>query len=88
MHQYKRIIVDVHDPRFWRQPLGDLVGVVSGRQPCAYVQELTNALLARQVADCAAEKSAIRTSLDDDDRQHGSNHVASRTVDGVIVLAA
>jgi len=40
------------------------------------------------VADCATEKSAIRACLDNDDWQHGSNHVASLTVDGVIVLAA
>src|SRR5262245_4645060 len=45
----QRIVVDVHDARFWRDTLGDLMGVVGGRQTGTYVEELPYLGLAGQV---------------------------------------
>lgn len=44
--QHERIVVDVDHPRFGSDSLGDLVGVVDGRQPGPDIEELADSGLA------------------------------------------
>ncbi len=61
--EHQRVVVDVDDAGFRGQPLGDLVGVVGGRQARADVEELAYALLLDQVPHGAREELAAGARL-------------------------
>jgi hypothetical protein len=42
MQQHQSVIVHIDDSRLRRQPLGNLMAVVDGRQPSTDVQKLSN----------------------------------------------
>jgi len=62
VHQHQRVVVDVDDAGLGRDGLGDLVGVVGGRQAGADVLELADARLAGQVADRAGQEPSVGAS--------------------------
>jgi hypothetical protein len=75
MGQDDRVVVDVDDLRVRGDPLGDLVGVVGGRQAGADVQELADLRLAGQVPDGAGEEPP-----------GGAGDVHDLGIDGAIVV--
>ncbi len=58
MDQHKRIVVDIDNPRFGGDLLGDLVGVIDSRQPGPDIQELADPRVGSQVPHDAHEKLA------------------------------
>src|SRR5579863_3148103 len=82
------IVVNVDDPRFGGGPLGDLVGVVRGRQPGADVEELPDACLVHQVTHRATEECALGSNADDDARIGVDHHLGQFPVYREVVLAA
>src|SRR6266571_1717196 len=88
VHQHERIVVDVDDARFRGDRLGDLVGVVGGRQAGADVQELADPRLAGQVPDRAAQERPVSAGEAGDVREHRHDLVTDHAVGRVMVLAA
>jgi hypothetical protein len=86
--QDHRIVVHVDHAGRRRDRLGDLVGVVRGRDAGADVEELPNAGLGRQVAHRATQERTVRAHGEDQVRIGLESLVARVPVDLVIVLAA
>lgn len=86
--EHQRVVVDVDDPGLGGHPLGDLVGVVDGRQAGADVQVLPDARLVAEVPyDAAGEGAGVAGDVDHAG-EYLAHLVAGRAVDGVVVLAA
>jgi hypothetical protein len=88
MRQYQGIVVDVDDLALRRHALGDLMGVVRGRQAGPDIQELADPGLAGQVPDHPPEEQAVLPRLPHDVGEHLLDAITNLAVDGVIVLAA
>jgi hypothetical protein len=86
--QDQGIVVHVDDPGVGGDSLGDLVGVVGGRQAGADVQELANLGLTGQVADGAGEELPGGPCDVDDFGEDLAILVTGGPVHRVVVLAA
>jgi len=53
------VVVDVDDPAVWSLALGDLVGVVGGRDAGSDVEELADACLALRYRTALARKARL-----------------------------
>jgi hypothetical protein len=54
-----RIIIYVKYPRMWRELLGDLMNIATGRQPGSYIYKLLDTALAREKPYCSPEKISV-----------------------------
>ena len=88
MHQHERIVVDVDDPGIRRDRLGDLMGVVGGRQAGTDVQELPDPRFAGQVPDRPAQEYPVGSSVVADAGVELPDLITDLAVDRVVVLAA
>ena len=59
MGEHDGVVIDVNDAGFGRDPLGDLMGVASGRDAGADIEELPDPGLGGEVADDAAEEGPV-----------------------------
>ena len=66
VRKHERIVVGIDDPRRGSGPLGELVGVVDGRQARADVQELADPRLKGQVAHGPGQERPASTGDVDD----------------------
>jgi hypothetical protein len=87
VRQHEGVVVDVDDAARRVHPLGDLVGVVDGRQAGADVEKLADVGLAREIPDRAREEIPESARLINDAWIDLAELVAGRTVDFVVVLA-
>ncbi|OLT34374.1 hypothetical protein BJF79_07335 [Actinomadura sp. CNU-125] len=86
--QDERVVVDVHHARIRGDALGDLVGVVDGRQADADVEELPDPLPSGEVVDGAVEERAgVACGVDDLGDELG-DQCTGVPVGLVVVLAA
>jgi len=88
VRQHQGVVVDVDDPRLGDDALGDLVGVVGGRQTGADVQELADARLTGQVGHGADEEAPRGAGHVHDAGKGLAVLVPGDPVDLVVVLAA
>jgi hypothetical protein len=72
--EHDRVIVDVHDPGVRGDLLGDLVGVLRGRQAGAQVKKLLDPGLRGQVAYRASEEGLVAPHARQDGRV-GRDHL-------------
>jgi hypothetical protein len=86
--QDDRVVVEVDHPGSRVDRVGDLVHVLRGRQPGADVEELSQARLADQVPDHAAEQVTLRPDTHLHGGKLGDDLIGDGPVGGEVVLAA
>jgi hypothetical protein len=82
------VIVHVHDPRFRRYRLGDLVDVIRRRNAGADTQELPDPRLARQETHRPAKKCPVRTDPGDQVGRGLQGLITDCPVSGEVVFPA
>ena len=87
VRQYQGVVVHVDDLGFRRHALGDLVGIVGGRQAGSDIKELADPGLPGQVPYHPPEEQAVLARLPHDVGQHLLDAVAHLAVDLVVVFA-
>ena len=87
MGQDQGIVVHVDDLGLRGHALGDLMGIVRGRQAGPDIQELADPGLAGQVPHHPPEEQAVLARLPHDVGQHLLDAITHLAVNGVVVLA-
>ena len=86
--EHDRVVVDVHDPGVWGDLLGDLVGVLRGRQTGAQVKKLPDPGLRGQVAHRASEEGPVGSHAMQDGRVGRDHLLPGLPVGGEVILPA